>query len=63
MKFRISQNWIYDFSERLLREAGIDPKDELDNFIYEAGERDWEEYEKDGTMFYFITYDDDEEDY
>lgn len=58
---RIPQNWLFDFADRLLKEAGI-PEDEreadLDTFVYEAGERSWDSYENDsGDVFYLIDWD------
>lgn len=58
MKFRVPQHFIYEFADRLLREAGV-PSDirdvDLESFVYEAGERNWEE----GDYYFYI--EDDEE--
>jgi hypothetical protein len=61
MIFRIPKQFIFEFSERLLRELDIDMKiieDDLESLIYESGERNWEEVEDDdGTEFYIIDMD------
>lgn len=62
MKFRIPQNWLYEFSERLLREADISPdviEHDLHEFVYEAGERGWDGEE--GENFFYIDYDFDDD--
>lgn len=61
MRFRIPQDWLFNFADKLLKEAGIDEDEreaDLESFIYEAGERNWDEYEdEDGDSFYFIEWD------
>ena len=61
MKFRVPKEFIFEFSDRLLTEAGVEEETievDLESFIYEAGERWWDEYEdEDGDKFYFIDFD------
>jgi len=69
MRLRIPQGFIYEFAADLVRElsgpleqAGIDTRhfidNELENVVYEAGEREWEEDENsDGTEVFLIDYD------
>ena len=58
MKFKVSQNWVFSFAAQLLEQAGIDEDTiaaHLDDFVYEAGEKDWERYETDNyEHFYYI---------
>jgi len=61
MRFRVSQEWLYDFAYKLLREADVssDAIDaDLENFVYEAGERGWDEDEE--GDFFFIEWEEDD---
>ena len=57
MRFRISKDWLIDFVDELLGEAGveIDTRDthEIEALIYESGGRSWDEDDD----FYFIDWD------
>jgi hypothetical protein len=58
MKFRIPKQFIYEFAEKLLKEAGVEEdmiEADLESFVYEAGERNWEE----GEYYYYIEDDED----
>ena len=61
MRFRIPQSFIFDFAERLLKEAGVEAdtiEADLESFVYEAGERNWEEYDDEySDAYYFIDWD------
>jgi hypothetical protein len=61
MRIKIPQQFIYEFAERILREAGTDTatiENDLESFVYESGERNWEEYEDDyGNDYFIIDYD------
>lgn len=58
VRFKISQNWVFTFAAHLLEQAGIDEDTiaaDLDNLVYEAGEREWEKFETDNyETFYYI---------
>jgi len=57
-KFRIPKHWIYEFAEKVLREAGVEQdaiETDLEAFIYEAGEKDWEE----GDYYFYIDVEED----
>jgi hypothetical protein len=62
MLFKIPKQFIFNFSEKLLGEVGIESKaieDDLESLIYESGERGWEDFEDDdGNEFYIIDFDD-----
>jgi len=61
MTIRIPQNWLFDFCENLLLQADVEADTiaaELEHFIFEAGEKRWEEYENgDGETIYLIDED------
>jgi hypothetical protein len=61
MIIKVPKQFIYDFSSRLLREIGMESGDieaDIEAFIYESGEKFWEEDEDDdGHMFYLIDFD------
>lgn len=61
MKIKIPKQFIAELTISILNEAGVENfEDEVENFIYEAGGRDWEEYTNDnGTEFYIFDYDED----
>lgn len=55
---KIPKEFIFNFAMKILREAGFDYdkiEENLENFIYEAGEKNWEE----GENNYYIEEDDD----
>lgn len=62
MKFRVPQEFIYDFAEKILREVIEEDISEhdLENIVYEAGERNWEE-DNDHNYFYIDRDYEDEE--
>lgn len=56
MTIRIPTTFIYDFANKLLREANVDNEiieNDLDSMVYEAGERNWEEEDD----FFYIEWD------
>lgn len=62
MRIRVPQQFIYQFANRLLKEAGVDRHvidADLEAFVYESGGSGWEDYEdSDGNSFFIIGNDD-----
>lgn len=57
MIFRVPKEFIYQYSERILREADTDYKiieEDLESLVYESGERNWEEMEDENGLEYFV---------
>jgi hypothetical protein len=52
MTIKIPKDFIYDFAERLLLQVIPEKavEDDLESFVYEAGERNWDEDDEDNFL-------------
>ena len=59
-EFKVQQEWMFLFAEKILQEGNVDQDiidENIDSFVFEAGERNWEKIDFRGEVYYLIPED------